>query len=99
MHSCVVCCLLTFSCSIMYSFAINCVLRLWGSYPTEPMTCEAHPFFFQVKESRRTHILPLVWVSGIVESGPRHQQSNCSYLWSPGGLSRAIVLYYGFVWN
>ncbi|MQL80005.1 hypothetical protein Taro_012429 [Colocasia esculenta] len=69
----------------MYSFAINCVLRPWESYPTEPMTCEAHPFFFQVKESRRTRVLPLVQVSVVVESGPRHQQSNCSYLWSPGG--------------
>ncbi|MQM17144.1 hypothetical protein Taro_050113 [Colocasia esculenta] len=48
------------------------------------MPCEAHPFFFQVKESRRTRVLPLVRVSIIVESGPRHQQSNCSYLWSPG---------------
>ncbi|MQL83603.1 hypothetical protein Taro_016094 [Colocasia esculenta] len=28
------------------------------------MTCEVHPFFFQVKESRRTHVLPLVRFSG-----------------------------------
>ncbi|MQM04537.1 hypothetical protein Taro_037338 [Colocasia esculenta] len=50
----------------------NYVLRLWGSYPTEPMTCEAHPFFLQVKGSRRTHVLPLVRVNIVVESGPRH---------------------------
>ncbi|MQL85702.1 hypothetical protein Taro_018216 [Colocasia esculenta] len=41
--------------------------------------------FVQVKKSRRTRVLPLVRVSVVVESGPRHQQSNCSYLWSSGG--------------
>ncbi|MQM08364.1 hypothetical protein Taro_041223 [Colocasia esculenta] len=41
--------------------------------PTEPMTCEAHPFFFQVKERRRVLVPLLVPVSIIVESGLRHQ--------------------------
>ncbi|MQM07249.1 hypothetical protein Taro_040087 [Colocasia esculenta] len=40
------------------------------------MTCEAHPFFFQVRESKRIHIPPVVLVSTIVESGPRHQQKG-----------------------
>ncbi|MQL72954.1 hypothetical protein Taro_005280 [Colocasia esculenta] len=51
-------------------------LRALGSCPTKPVTCEAHPFFFQVKESRRVPIPLLVLVSTIVELGLRHQQSN-----------------------
>ncbi|MQM09373.1 hypothetical protein Taro_042242 [Colocasia esculenta] len=51
-------------------------VKLWGSYSTEPVTCEAHPFFFQVKESRRVLIPLLVWDRTIVESGLHHQQSN-----------------------
>ncbi|MQL87170.1 hypothetical protein Taro_019707 [Colocasia esculenta] len=27
--------------------------RILGSFPTEPVTCEAHPYSLQVKESRR----------------------------------------------
>ncbi|MQM08356.1 hypothetical protein Taro_041206, partial [Colocasia esculenta] len=42
------------------SKVVHCVSRLWGSCPTEPMTCEAHPFFFQVKESRRVSVSLLV---------------------------------------
>ena len=72
----VVPCLDGYNCYMIYSFDTNCVFRLWGSYPTEPMTCEAHPFFFQVRESRRIHIPPLVPVSAVVDSGPRHQQSK-----------------------
>ncbi|MQL97035.1 hypothetical protein Taro_029720, partial [Colocasia esculenta] len=55
---------------------VHCVYRLWGSYPIEPVTCEAHPFFFQVKESRRVLVPLLVPVGIIVESGLHHQQSN-----------------------
>ncbi|MQL91283.1 hypothetical protein Taro_023899 [Colocasia esculenta] len=33
----------------------------WGSFPMEPMTCEVHPYPFQVRESRRLPVLPLVW--------------------------------------
>ncbi|MQL80976.1 hypothetical protein Taro_013431 [Colocasia esculenta] len=40
---------------VLMSFVWVC-----GCYPSEPMTCESHPFFFQVKESRKTRILPLV---------------------------------------
>ncbi|MQL88418.1 hypothetical protein Taro_020987 [Colocasia esculenta] len=40
------------------------------------MTCEAHPFFFQVRECRGIHIPLVVLVSAVVESGPRHQQSK-----------------------
>ncbi|MQL90737.1 hypothetical protein Taro_023319 [Colocasia esculenta] len=49
------------------------------------VTCEAHPFFFQVKESKRIPIPPLVSVSTIVESGLHHQQSNV-YKWLIGGI-------------
>ncbi|MQL95383.1 hypothetical protein Taro_028055 [Colocasia esculenta] len=55
---------------------VSTVLVLLRNYPTEPVTCEAHPFFFQVKESRRVHVPLLVPVGIIVDSGPHHQQSN-----------------------
>ncbi|MQL82100.1 hypothetical protein Taro_014566 [Colocasia esculenta] len=48
-------------------------VRLWRNCPTEPVTCEDHPFFFQVKESRRVPIPLLLLVAIIVESGIRHQ--------------------------
>ncbi|MQL93079.1 hypothetical protein Taro_025713 [Colocasia esculenta] len=52
-------------------------LGVYGvSCPTEPVTCEAHPFFFQVKESRRIPVPLLVRDHTIVESGLHHQQSN-----------------------
>ncbi|MQL97604.1 hypothetical protein Taro_030299, partial [Colocasia esculenta] len=55
--------------------------RHWGliattSCPTEPVTCEAHPFFFQMKESRRVLIPLLVQDRTVAESGLHHQQSN-----------------------
>ncbi|MQM17009.1 hypothetical protein Taro_049974 [Colocasia esculenta] len=33
---------------------------VWGSFPTEPVTYEAHPYSFQVRESRRLLTLCLV---------------------------------------
>ncbi|MQL89354.1 hypothetical protein Taro_021927 [Colocasia esculenta] len=36
----------------------------------------------RVKESRRIHVPPLVPVSTIVESGPRHKQSNVLTCWA-----------------
>ncbi|MQL95912.1 hypothetical protein Taro_028575 [Colocasia esculenta] len=44
------------------------------------VTCEAHPFFFQVKESRRISVPLLVPVNTAVESGLRHQQRFFSSL-------------------
>ncbi|MQL69926.1 hypothetical protein Taro_002248 [Colocasia esculenta] len=60
-------------------FLFSEFLLLWpvrDCCPTEPVTCEAHPFFFQVKESRRVLIPLLVWDRTVVESGLHHQQSN-----------------------
>ncbi|MQM03714.1 hypothetical protein Taro_036499, partial [Colocasia esculenta] len=85
-----VCHLHTYSCSILhrYCYIYKCftvlyimyvvlyVYRLWENCPTEPVTCEAHPFFFQVKESRRIPVPLLVQDCTIVESGLHHQQSN-----------------------
>ncbi|MQM00217.1 hypothetical protein Taro_032949 [Colocasia esculenta] len=33
--------------ALLITTVVHCVYRLWGSCPTEPVTCEAHPFFFQ----------------------------------------------------
>ncbi|MQL97661.1 hypothetical protein Taro_030355 [Colocasia esculenta] len=49
------------------------VLFVRGSYPTESVTCEAHPFFLQVKESRRVPVPLLVRDRTVVESGLHHQ--------------------------
>ncbi|MQL95129.1 hypothetical protein Taro_027792, partial [Colocasia esculenta] len=40
-----------------------------GSFPTKPVTCEAHPYSFQVKESRRLLILHLVPSRTVAEQG------------------------------
>ncbi|MQM11841.1 hypothetical protein Taro_044752 [Colocasia esculenta] len=40
-----------------------------GSFPTEPVTCEAHPYSFQVRESRRLLILRLVLSRTVAEQG------------------------------
>ncbi|MQM02123.1 hypothetical protein Taro_034887 [Colocasia esculenta] len=44
-----------------------------GSFPTEPVTCEAHPDSFQVRESRRLLALRLVLSSVVAELGLHHQ--------------------------
>ncbi|MQL89036.1 hypothetical protein Taro_021610 [Colocasia esculenta] len=43
--------------------------RLRGSFPTEPVTCKAHPYSFQVRESRRLLILRLVPSRTVAEQG------------------------------
>ncbi|MQM01310.1 hypothetical protein Taro_034064 [Colocasia esculenta] len=45
----------------------------WGSFPTEPVTREAHPYFFQVRESRRLLAPPLVRSCTVAELVLHHQ--------------------------
>ncbi|MQM16096.1 hypothetical protein Taro_049050 [Colocasia esculenta] len=49
---------------------------LLGSCPTEPVTCETHLFFFQVKESQRVLVPLLVRDRTVAESGLRHQHRS-----------------------
>ncbi|MQL75798.1 hypothetical protein Taro_008178, partial [Colocasia esculenta] len=62
--------------SFVYALVRLSFLRLLRSFPTEPMTYEAHPFFFQVKESRRALAPLLIRDRTIAELGLHHQQSN-----------------------
>ncbi|MQL84483.1 hypothetical protein Taro_016986, partial [Colocasia esculenta] len=45
------------------------------SFPTEPVSREAHPLLFQVRESRRPHTHRLA-LSRIVAEGLLHRQSS-----------------------
>ncbi|MQM17465.1 hypothetical protein Taro_050438 [Colocasia esculenta] len=56
----------------------------WGSFPTEPVTCEAHPYPFQVRESRRLLFLHLVRSRTIAKLGLYHQQCNLYFLFTSG---------------
>ncbi|MQL80441.1 hypothetical protein Taro_012878 [Colocasia esculenta] len=54
------------------------------SFPTEPVTCEAHPYLFQVRESRRLPVLHLVQSRTAAELGLHHQQCNLFFLFTSG---------------
>ncbi|MQL98123.1 hypothetical protein Taro_030819 [Colocasia esculenta] len=55
-----------------------------GSFPTEPVTCEAHPYSFHVRESRRLLILHLVLSRTVAEQGLHLQQCNFLSLCTSG---------------
>ncbi|MQM11189.1 hypothetical protein Taro_044092 [Colocasia esculenta] len=59
--------------------------RLRGSFPTEPVTREAQPLLFQVRESRRPHTRHLV-LSRIVAEGLHHRQCNLLFFCTPRGM-------------
>ncbi|MQM13946.1 hypothetical protein Taro_046873 [Colocasia esculenta] len=57
-----------------WCWLVSTVLDLL-SFPIETVTCKAHPFFFQVKKSRRV-LVPLLVQNRIAAGlGLRHQQS------------------------
>ncbi|MQL91054.1 hypothetical protein Taro_023659, partial [Colocasia esculenta] len=58
-------------------------------FPTEPVTCEAHPYSFQVRESRRLLALRLVQSHTVVELGLHYQQCNLSFC-SPRGFGSFV---------
>ncbi|MQL68705.1 hypothetical protein Taro_001008 [Colocasia esculenta] len=55
-----------------------------GSFPTEPVTCEAHFYSSQVRESRRLLALRLVQSRTVAELGLHHQQCNLFFLFTSG---------------
>ncbi|MQL76699.1 hypothetical protein Taro_009086, partial [Colocasia esculenta] len=58
-----------------------------GSFPTEPVTREAHPYPFQVKESKRLRTRRLVLSRTVVVQGLHdHQQCNFPFRGSPRGM-------------
>ncbi|MQM06866.1 hypothetical protein Taro_039691 [Colocasia esculenta] len=54
------------------------------SFPTEPVTREAHPYFFQVRESRRLLAPLLVQSHTVAELGLHHQQCNFLSVYTSG---------------
>ncbi|MQM15092.1 hypothetical protein Taro_048029 [Colocasia esculenta] len=56
----------------------------FSSFPTKPVTCEVHPYPFQVRESRRLPILRLVRSRTTAELGLHHQQYNLYFLFTSG---------------
>ncbi|MQL86180.1 hypothetical protein Taro_018711 [Colocasia esculenta] len=66
-----------------------------GSFPTEPVTREAHPYPFQVRESRRLRTRRLVLSRTIAEQGLHH--TVIFFLCTPRGMPQvAVVVVYGF---
>ncbi|MQM15550.1 hypothetical protein Taro_048498, partial [Colocasia esculenta] len=60
------------------------VLVTRGSFPTEPVTREAHPYPFQVRESRRLRTRRLVLSRTVAEQGLHLQQCNFLSLYTSG---------------
>ncbi|MQM14130.1 hypothetical protein Taro_047060 [Colocasia esculenta] len=63
------------------------------SFPNKPVTCEAHPYSFQARESRRLLVLRLALSSVVAELGLHHQQCNFLSLYTSGfsGLCGPVV--------
>ncbi|MQL97272.1 hypothetical protein Taro_029958, partial [Colocasia esculenta] len=70
-------------------YAVDMLFMWFERFLIELVTCEAHPYSFQVRENRRLLALHLVQSRIVAELGLHHQQCNFLYLYTSGLATRA----------